>query len=132
MMWLLKYLLNKDKTISCWLICHTLFCFTWLMPGWIIGAENNKRCRQLRDQVIVDSKFNPEIMFRLLLNIGQYEFKLREVKVHSFVISLFIWNLFATLAVVIFCSTVSLTLIKDFLHCFLCMLLSQNRCFVKC
>ncbi|KAK2144442.1 hypothetical protein LSH36_756g00059 [Paralvinella palmiformis] len=54
-----------------WMMLHTAA----LPPG----AENNKRCRQLRDQVIVDSKFNPEIMFRLLLNIGQYEFKLREM-----------------------------------------------------
>ena len=49
------------------------------------AAEGNKRCRQLRDQVIADSKYHPQVMFRLMLNTAQYEFKLKEV------ISLGIW-----------------------------------------
>jgi len=44
-----------------------------------VGAEGNKRCRQLRDQVIQDSAYNPELLFKLLLNTSQYEFNLKEV-----------------------------------------------------
>ncbi len=65
------------------------FMLEWLPPSGTItmkrtflymsGAEANKRCRQLRDQVIQDSKYNPEILFRLLLNISQFEFNLKEV-----------------------------------------------------
>ena len=44
------------------------------------GGEQNKRCRLLRDQVLSDSKYNPLAVFQLLLNIGQFEFKLKEVK----------------------------------------------------
>ena len=43
------------------------------------GAETNKRCKQLRDLVLAESKFNPEVLFRLLLNTGQLELKLKEV-----------------------------------------------------
>lgn len=44
-----------------------------------LGAEPNKRCRQILEQVKVDSKYNAETVFKLLLLIGEYEFKLREV-----------------------------------------------------
>jgi len=43
------------------------------------GAEANKRCKQLRDQVHADSKYNPLLTFQLLLNTAQFEFKLKEV-----------------------------------------------------
>ena len=43
------------------------------------GAELNKRVKQIRDQVLADSKFNALTVFELLLNIGQFEFKLKEV-----------------------------------------------------
>jgi len=46
---------------------------------YTVGVESNKRCRQLRDQVIQDSVYNPELLFKLLLNTSQYEFKLKEV-----------------------------------------------------
>lgn len=50
---------------------------------YTIGAEGNKRCRQLRDQVLQDCAYNPESLFKLLLNTSQYEFNLKEVG-HSF------------------------------------------------
>lgn len=50
---------------------------------YTIGAEGNKRCRQLRDQVLQDCAYNPESLFKLLLNTSQYEFSLKEVG-HSF------------------------------------------------
>ncbi|RUS78371.1 hypothetical protein EGW08_013864 [Elysia chlorotica] len=46
------------------------------------GAELNKRVKQIRDQVLTDSKFNPLTVFELLLNIGQFEFKLKEMFKH--------------------------------------------------
>ena len=43
------------------------------------SADANKRCRQIRDQVLQDSAYNQATIFRLLLNTGQFEFKLKEV-----------------------------------------------------
>lgn len=40
---------------------------------------NNKRMRQIKDQVINDSKYNPKILFQLLLDTAQFEFTLKEV-----------------------------------------------------
>lgn len=48
------------------------------------GAESNKRCKQLRDIVMQDSRYNPEVLFKLLLNTGQFEFKLKEVRSYSY------------------------------------------------
>jgi len=47
-------------------------------PCYVPGADGNKRCKQLRDQVLTDSKFNPLHVFQLLLNTAQFEFKLKE------------------------------------------------------
>jgi len=47
--------------------------------AFTVGVEGNKRCRQLRDQVIQDCAYNPELLFKLLLNTSQYEFNLKEV-----------------------------------------------------
>ena len=43
------------------------------------AMEANKRLKQVRDQVVADSHYNPLSVFQLLLNIGQFEFKLKEV-----------------------------------------------------
>lgn len=40
---------------------------------------NNKRLRQIKDQVLNDSKYNPKILFQLLLDTAQFEFTLKEV-----------------------------------------------------
>lgn len=40
---------------------------------------NNKRMRQIKDQVLSDSKYNPRILFQLLLDTAQFEFTLKEV-----------------------------------------------------
>ncbi|XP_078609635.1 WASH complex subunit 5-like [Branchiostoma floridae x Branchiostoma japonicum] len=52
-----------------WMLLHTVES----------GADLNKRCRQLREQVIADSKYNPGILFELLLNTAQLELKLKEM-----------------------------------------------------
>lgn len=40
---------------------------------------NSKRLRQIKDQVLNDSKYNPKLLFRLLLDTAQFEFTLKEV-----------------------------------------------------
>ena len=50
---------------------------------YLTGAEVSKRCKQLRDQVISDSKYNPLSVFQLLLETGQFEFQLKEVTINS-------------------------------------------------
>lgn len=43
---------------------------------------NNKRLRQIKDQVLSDSKYNPRILFQLLLDTAQFEFTLKEVSLY--------------------------------------------------
>lgn len=45
---------------------------------------NNKRLRQIKDQVLNDSKYNPRLLFRLLLDTAQFEFTLKEVSQECF------------------------------------------------
>ncbi|KAJ8877566.1 hypothetical protein PR048_022021 [Dryococelus australis] len=54
-----------------WLMLHTSTPVT----GW----DGNKRCKQLREQVIADAKYSPQQVFELLLNTGQFELKLKEM-----------------------------------------------------
>lgn len=42
---------------------------------------NNKRLRQIKDQVLCDSKYKSKILFQLLLDTAQFEFTLKEVRV---------------------------------------------------
>lgn len=44
---------------------------------------NNKRLRQIKDQVLNDSKYKPKILFQLLLDTAQFEFTLKEVSLSS-------------------------------------------------
>lgn len=43
------------------------------------GADMNKKCRLLKEQVATDSKYNPLVLFQLMLYTAQFEFKLKEV-----------------------------------------------------
>lgn len=43
---------------------------------------NNKRLRQIKDQVLSDSKYNARILFQLLLDTAQFEFTLKEVRLY--------------------------------------------------
>lgn len=52
------------------------FC-TWLLAY----DPNNKRLRQIKDQVLNDSKYKPRILFQLLLDTAQFEFTFKEVSV---------------------------------------------------
>ncbi|XP_042898977.1 WASH complex subunit 5 [Parasteatoda tepidariorum] len=53
-----------------WMLLHTIA----LTPA----AEVNKKCRQLREQVINDSRYNPLQVFQLLLYTAQFELKVKE------------------------------------------------------
>lgn len=48
-----------------------------------LGGEASKRCRQLREQVLADAKYDPEALFRLLLLTGLFEFNLKEVSFNA-------------------------------------------------
>jgi len=60
-----------------WLMLHAL------LPG--SAWEGNKRCKQIRDQVIADAKYNPLQVFELLLNTAQFELKIRDLFRHLLV-----------------------------------------------
>lgn len=55
--------------------CNQIYIF--------LDLELNKRCKQLRDQVMTEGKCNFDIIFKLLLNTAQLEFKLKEVNFKS-------------------------------------------------
>lgn len=54
-----------------WLILHT--------SKLSLTGEQNKKCRQLRDLVMNESKTRHGHIFQLLLNTAQFEFKLRSM-----------------------------------------------------
>uniref|UniRef100_M3ZAQ8 WASH complex subunit 5 n=1 Tax=Nomascus leucogenys TaxID=61853 RepID=M3ZAQ8_NOMLE len=53
----------------------------WLMLHTADSAcdPNNKRLRQIKDQILTDSRYNPRILFQLLLDTAQFEFILKEM-----------------------------------------------------
>ncbi|KAF4022232.1 hypothetical protein G4228_013951, partial [Cervus hanglu yarkandensis] len=53
----------------------------WLMLHTADSAcdPNNKRLRQIKDQILTDSRYNPKILFQLLLDTAQFEFILKEM-----------------------------------------------------
>lgn len=67
----LMNVLREGNVTLRWLMLHSAA----LAPS----AELNKRIKQIRDQVMTDCKFNPVTVFELLLNIAQFEFKLKEL-----------------------------------------------------
>lgn len=60
--------------LICSLLKLVIFCLIAYDP-------NNKRLRQIKDQVLNDSKYNPKILFQLLLDTAQFEFTFKEVRV---------------------------------------------------
>lgn len=62
----------RDSNVALrWLMLHS--------SGLSPSAEQNRRCKALREQVLTDAKYNPLAVFQLLLNIGQFEFTLKEM-----------------------------------------------------
>ena len=60
-------------------INNAYFIFSQIVVVSSVAVEANKRCRALRDQVLQDSNYNPESVFKLLLHTAQFEFQLKEV-----------------------------------------------------
>lgn len=56
----------------------------FLLFFYVAYDPNNKRLRQIKDQVLNDSKYNPKLLFRLLLDTAQFEFTLKEVSQECF------------------------------------------------
>jgi WASH complex subunit strumpellin len=69
---LLKFM-KECNIVLRWIILHTSE-----LP---IGADINKRCKQMLQLVIADAHYNPADVFDLLLNTAQFEFNLKEVLV---------------------------------------------------
>uniref|UniRef100_A0A8D0D6N4 WASH complex subunit 5 n=1 Tax=Sander lucioperca TaxID=283035 RepID=A0A8D0D6N4_SANLU len=70
---------NIPKLLNCLRDCNV--AIRWLMLHSAESAydPNNKRLRQIKDQVLNDSKYNPKILFQLLLDTAQFEFTLKEM-----------------------------------------------------
>uniref|UniRef100_A0A8D3C896 WASH complex subunit 5 n=1 Tax=Scophthalmus maximus TaxID=52904 RepID=A0A8D3C896_SCOMX len=70
---------NIPKLLNCLRDCNV--AIRWLMLHSAESAydQNNKRLRQIKDQVFNDSKYNPKILFQLLLDTAQFEFTLKEM-----------------------------------------------------
>ena len=67
---LLKFMKECNICLR-WIILHTSE-----LP---IGADQNKRCKQMLQLVVTESQYNPGEVFKLLLNTAQFEFNLKEV-----------------------------------------------------
>nr|KAF6427016.1 WASH complex subunit 5 [Molossus molossus] len=70
---------NIPRLLNCLRDCNV--AIRWLMLHTADSAcdPNNKRLRQIKDQILTDSRYNPRILFQLLLNTAQFEFILKEM-----------------------------------------------------
>ncbi|XP_063777365.1 WASH complex subunit 5 [Pseudophryne corroboree] len=70
---------NIPKLLNCLRDCNV--AIRWLMLHTADSAydQNNKRLRQVKDQVLAESKYNPKVLFQLLLDTAQFEFILKEM-----------------------------------------------------
>src|SRR5699024_8831634 len=58
-----------------WVMLHTV-----PLPGHFLeSAACVKRCRQLREQIVADLKFNPMELFKLLLNTSEFELRIKDI-----------------------------------------------------
>uniref|UniRef100_A0A8C9SLQ9 WASH complex subunit 5 n=1 Tax=Scleropages formosus TaxID=113540 RepID=A0A8C9SLQ9_SCLFO len=67
------------KLLNCLRDCNVAIRWLMLHTAESVYDPNNKRLRQIKDQVINDSKYNPKILFQLLLDTAQFEFILKEM-----------------------------------------------------
>ncbi|KAJ3597772.1 hypothetical protein NHX12_001289 [Muraenolepis orangiensis] len=70
---------NIPKLLNCLRDCNV--AIRWLMLHTAESAYdvNNKRLRQIKEQVMTDSKFRAKMLFQLLLDTAQFEFTLKEM-----------------------------------------------------
>lgn len=53
-----------------------------ILQSRVAVADYHKMCKQFKDQVC-SSKYNPKMIFVLLLNTAQFEFLLKEVRIEE-------------------------------------------------
>ncbi|XP_034278182.1 WASH complex subunit 5 [Pantherophis guttatus] len=70
---------NIPKLLNCLRDCNVAIRWLMLHTADLAYDPNNKRLRQIKDQVLTDSRFNPKILFQLLLDTAQFEFILKEM-----------------------------------------------------
>ncbi|XP_033011733.1 WASH complex subunit 5 [Lacerta agilis] len=70
---------NIPKLLNCLRDCNVAIRWMILHTADSAYDPNNKRLRQIKDQAQTDSKYNPKILFQLLLDIAQFEFILKEM-----------------------------------------------------
>ncbi|XP_012880580.1 PREDICTED: WASH complex subunit strumpellin [Dipodomys ordii] len=70
---------NIPRLLNCLRDCNV--AIRWLMLHTADSAcdPNNKRLRQIKDQILTDCRYNPKILFQLLLDTAQFEFILKEM-----------------------------------------------------
>ncbi|KAM9198615.1 WASH complex subunit 5 isoform 2-T2 [Dugong dugon] len=70
---------NIPRFLNCLRDCNV--AIRWLMLHTADSAcdPNNKRLRQIKDQILTDCRYNPKILFQLLLDTAQFEFILKEM-----------------------------------------------------
>lgn len=70
---------NIPRLLNCLRDCNV--AIRWLMLHTADSAcdPNNKRLRQIKDQILADSRYNPKVLFQLLLDTAQFEFILKEM-----------------------------------------------------
>ncbi|XP_015680672.1 WASH complex subunit 5 [Protobothrops mucrosquamatus] len=70
---------NIPKLLNCLRDCNVAIRWLMLHAADLAYDPNNKRLRQIKDQVLTDSRFKPRILFQLLLDTAQFEFILKEM-----------------------------------------------------
>ncbi|XP_048385617.1 WASH complex subunit 5 [Stegostoma tigrinum] len=75
-----EYVLDHiPKLLNCLRDCNVTIRWLMLHTAEMVYDPNNKRLRQIKDQVFVDSKYSPKTLFQLLLDSAQFEFVLKEM-----------------------------------------------------
>ena len=84
---------NIPRLMSCLRDCNVTLRWLMLHTALTPECEPAGRCRKVRDQLILDSKYDPLSVFELMLNTAQFEFvlsemfkKLLEMKHHNWLI----------------------------------------------
>lgn len=70
---------NIPKLLNCLRDCNVAIRWLMLHTAETAYDPNNKRLRQVKDQILMDSKSSPKIIFQILLDTAQFEFALKEM-----------------------------------------------------
>ncbi|GCB74711.1 hypothetical protein scyTo_0003802 [Scyliorhinus torazame] len=75
-----EYVLDHiPKLLNCLRDCNVTIRWLMLHTAESVYDPNNKRLRQIKDQIFIDSKYNSKTLFQLLLDSAQFEFVLKEM-----------------------------------------------------